>query len=1054
MLFNPKSSLRRILVFAFALISLAAVFTISVLNAYSTYQANRQSLITELSKSAQIIALRVDGYMGEIISAIAAGAKNQSDTLFDKSPEVSHTAITRVLASHRGVRAVWSINQEGNIQGYASRFTISAADNKSSLWNPVKQSNKIITQNSFNEIHFTELSREPLIDIAIPITRGGNRPTGTVVVTLSLKYLWDLLSDLQPDPEQNVYTYDRNGKLIGHSDQGQVYQIEAVPLDVINYFFRSPTHTTREYLSKNDQAMLAGFSRIEKLDFGIVIETPKSKALELAFSSILSLLMVSLLIAIISIIAGRSLAKIIVHPIQQLSEAAEKVANTQTVLEVDTVGTVETQKLSKAFNKMVHRLNATIIELKLQIVSKEKSQIALQESEQRFRLIAENLPEVFWLGNLEDPKNYRLLYVNPAFEETWQISREDLFKNPSLWQECIHPDDADRVRASVRAFTRGQAGFNEVYRIIPKDGVEKTLRVTAHLIRNEHGQVIQDAGIARDITEFRKTEQALRRSQKMDAIGQLTGGIAHDFNNILGIILGNLDLLEHQTVANSAIHSRVTTIKKSAHRAADLTRQLLGFSRRQTDKLTNADINSVIGDMESLITRSITPKIEVEYALTEAIWTTTIDIGDFQDALLNLTINARDAMGDSGHLIIETSNCNLDATFCQRNPDVTPGDYVLLVVSDDGEGIPYDQQEHIFEPFFTTKPQGKGTGLGLSMVFGFIKRTLGHIRVYSEVGIGTAFQLYLPRADVDTLDPLPSSIATSIEERPSGAETILIVDDEVDLVEIAQVSLQQLGYQVITANNGQQALSQLSNRTDIALMFSDVVMPGGIDGYELSRQALERHPALKILLTSGYTAKANSSRSEDESNYTLLSKPYSQDNLAKEIRTLLGEPMQQINQVAPIPQNVPQPLQESLIEWTEDLSMGIDVIDDDHKKVVELLNRCQQTATHDKEELNLVLDELLAFAGNHFTVEETIMAACSYPGLANHRQVHQLLTQQVTEILRRTEQGVTTLEDLVSFLNSWLVDHIQGMDRSFSVYCMEKPELINKALIALKEKPE
>jgi len=352
-----------------------------------------------------------------------------------------------------------------------------------------------------------------------------------------------------------------------------------------------------------------------------------------------------------------------------------------------------------------------------------------------------------------------------------------------------------------------------------------------------------------DVTDRMLAEQAMRRSQKMEAVGHLTGGIAHDFNNLLGIIMGNLSLLKGQVNSDRKLLKRVAAIDGAAHRAADLVKQLLGFSRHQATDTEISDVNQLILAMSDLIDRSITPEIDVDRNLSGELWPTAINVGDFQDALLNLILNARDAMPSSGQLTIETSNCQLDAAYCSHNPSATPGDYVKLVISDTGVGIDTEQQDKIFDPFYTTKEVGKGTGLGLSMVFGFITRSHGHINIYSEFGIGTTLNLYLPRA----VGQAQAENNTDQEHAvlPAGNETILVVDDEEALLELAQESLEAQGYQVLIATDGKQALERLAGDVSISLLFSDVIMPGGMNGYQLAEQATAKWPDLKVLLTSG-----------------------------------------------------------------------------------------------------------------------------------------------------------------------------------------------------------
>jgi len=458
--------------------------------------------------------------------------------------------------------------------------------------------------------------------------------------------------------------------------------------------------------------------------------------------------------------------------------------------------------------------------------------------------------------------------------------------NFATFIDAIYPEDRKYALTFIQEGIEEEAPWEIEYQLLLNDGTKKWVYTAGEPKLDEYGKTKHIVGITQDITERKLADKMLRRTQKMEAIGQLTGGIAHDFNNLLGIIIGNLGLLKHQKLADTKDSKYIDTANKAALRAAKLTKQLLGFSRRQAQNSVLTNINNIIQDMDSLITRSVTPQVEVECQLAENLWLSNIDPGDFEDALLNLAINARDAMPDGGQFTIETSNQILDKAYAERNLHVTAGEYIEVAVSDTGVGMSAEVQEHIFDPFFTTKPQGKGTGLGMSMVFGFINRSKGHIKIYSEPGIGTTLHLYLPRAYEEGKGSLSSNHQVK-SKVPHGQETILIVDDEEDLLELAQEYLMGLGYQVITATNGPQALEQLSKVKEIALLFSDVVMPGGMNGYELAERAIEKHPKLKVLLTSGFTSKALAKNGQARFNARLLAKPYQTAELAQQVRMAL-----------------------------------------------------------------------------------------------------------------------------------------------------------------------
>jgi CheY-like chemotaxis protein len=370
----------------------------------------------------------------------------------------------------------------------------------------------------------------------------------------------------------------------------------------------------------------------------------------------------------------------------------------------------------------------------------------------------------------------------------------------------------------------------------------------------------------------------------MESVGQLTGGVAHDFNNLLTVVIGSLDAVVDRMPGD--LRAAVDSALRAADRGAGLIRQLLAFSRRQVLSPETVDLNELAAGMDDLLRRTLGDHVEIEMALHAGTWPSLADKGQVENALLNLAINARDAMAGGGKLTIETGNVHLDEDYAAANPEVTPGDYALLAVTDTGSGMPPEVIARAFEPFFTTKGLGKGTGLGLSMIYGFAKQSGGHLKIYSEVGHGTTVRLYLPRQRAgQAVAAVPAKPVPS--DNPRGGEAILVVEDDPLVRNLVAMQLRDLGYRVVEAADGPKARTILDSDQPIDLMLTDIVMPGGLTGRQLAEMAQRRRPGLKTVYTSGYTEDSITHQGRLDPGVHFLSKPFRRQDLALKIRTVL-----------------------------------------------------------------------------------------------------------------------------------------------------------------------
>ena len=504
----------------------------------------------------------------------------------------------------------------------------------------------------------------------------------------------------------------------------------------------------------------------------------------------------------------------------------------------------------------------------------------LVEQDARFRQLAGAIREVFFLV---DPQVTKIYYVSPAYEEIFGQSSTTLYANPRAWGDLVHPDDRARV-FGVIAPHGTMVPFDVEFRITRPDGSDRSIRARGFPIYDEAGALYRFAGVADDITERTTLEAQVRQAGKMDAIGRLASGVAHDFNNLLTVILGFTELVTADVDIATQHGKDLGEIIKAAQRAAGLTKQLLAFSRQQVLRAAPVDVNGLITDMTGMLARLIGENIQIELALESDVPLATADRGQLEQVVMNLVVNARDAMPDGGTLTIETSHVDLENSSFHEET-VVHGSYVMLAITDTGVGMTRDVQRRLFEPFFTTKETGKGTGLGLSTTYGIVKQSKGYIWVYSELDRGTTFKVYLPRASREV--PVELTVPVLRAPAKTAAETVLLVEDEAGVRKLSKRILESAGYRVLEAANGgeaEQLFVEHAGRID--LLVTDVVMPG-IGGPELLRRLRDRTPTLRVLYMSGYTEQSAARIAGIDRGQPFVQKPFRAAELVRHVRDAL-----------------------------------------------------------------------------------------------------------------------------------------------------------------------
>jgi PAS domain S-box-containing protein len=719
--------------------------------------------------------------------------------------------------------------------------------------------------------------RQPTIRAATPIYTPDGHVFGIVIINVGLRPAFDRIRAASARAGGSIFLTNEQGDYLIHPDRSREFAFESGKRDRLQDDFPElapapalnevKTSVVRDRAGERFGAAVAAVRLAGGPRVNLIEAVPYSDVIVATAAARDASLLGGLAAVFCAIVLAILLARSLTNPLVQMTAAVEEFGRGAPLPAVPKSGD-EIGVLAGAFARMAADV-------------RETTDALMREIEQR-RSITDTALDAF----VQIDQAGTVIEWNPQAEATFGWPRQEAV-GQLLGALIVPPLHRARHAQGLDRFLRtGEStilGKRMEIAALRRDGREITVELTITALRRPDGFIFN--GFLRDVTDRIAAEGQLRQSQKMDAVGQLTGGVAHDFNNILTVITGTIEILEEGVADRPDLATIAKMIDEAAMRGADLTRQLLAFARRQPLDPRETDVNKLVIETARLLKPTLGEHIEIDSMLEDDAWSALVDPSQLSAAIVNLAVNARDAMPNGGKLTLETGNVMLDEAYAAGNSEVTPGAYVMIAVSDTGKGIPKDIRDRVFEPFFTTKEVGRGTGLGLSMVYGFAKQTGGHIKIYSEEGIGTAIKLYLPRSmgqAVRTAEPAPAPLT------PRGNETILVVEDDALVRGYVIAQLETLGYTTLAAADGTAALALVDKDVAFDLLFTDVIMPGGMNGRQLADAIRKRRPSLNVLYTSGYTENAIVHHGRLDPGVTLLNKPYRKTDLARKIRDALS----------------------------------------------------------------------------------------------------------------------------------------------------------------------
>ncbi|MGD9617304.1 MAG: ATP-binding protein [Alphaproteobacteria bacterium] len=862
-------------------------------------QTQRQQLQQEAVGLADTSAARVDRQLQGFIWALQVLA---SSPAFDRGDidALYHdaAAIKRILSSEILVKAASGQQLVNTRLGRSEPLPVSL---------PEGDRKAIATRQPIvSDLFIGETARRPIVSVNVPIIREGN-VVGLVNAGIDPARLTAVLSQVELPQEWLAAIVDGADRIIARTRRHDEFVGGLASRDLRE----NATGPGGLWIGSTAEGLpvLGAYARSAMADWRIAVGVPVAVLERPLYRSLMWLLGIGAAALTISALLAGYFARRLVAPLRGLTVQAERLGRGETV-RLTASAIAEVSNVSAA-------LDHAAIELRRRDAERQQAEAELRSSRARLERVLDTSP----VGIVEVTPHGEFLYINATAERILRAGRAELegrryedigwvLRTPdgetlSAAQlpgaralagelvigtelEMFSPADNRSVMLSVNAAPmiengRVQSALIAFGDITERYRTERALRAAERKLRALNENLEQRA--AEEIARRQNIEEALRQSQKMEAIGQLTGGVAHDFNNLLTIILGNLENLEHRLSPDDKLQRHVAAAMRGASRAALLTDRLLAFSRRQPLAPDVIDVNALVAGMSDLLRSTLGEGIEIGTVLAAGLWPAFVDTGQLENALINLAVNARDAMPEGGTLTIETANCEIDAAEAATQDELQPGQYVRISVSDTGYGMSEEVRAKAFEPFFTTKDIGQGTGLGLSQVYGFIKQSGGHVGICTAIGRGTTVILYLPRR----LEPAATASDAPLPPPPRGRieETVLVVEDDPDVRAYTEGMVGELGYRVLTAADADTALRVLDAHPDVDLLFTDVGLPGGIHGRQLADEARQRHKQLKVLFTTGYARDAIVHDGRLDPGVEVVFKPFRYSELALKIRRVL-----------------------------------------------------------------------------------------------------------------------------------------------------------------------